>query len=271
MTDAIVGAVEESNVFAIISGGWTAGAAEGATKGAAEGATKGSTETATKGATETATEEKTEAEKEAEIATAYMKEKIGERPNSMHYVDSVPHEWLFPQISAALHHGGAGTTAASIRAGIPTLIKPFFGDQTFWAQRVEKLGVGTHVASLDKKDIAAALFKATTNEKQIAAAKALGKQVDSEDGVKIAIDSIFNTRAINLKKKPRPSSTKLGEIKAQLSSILEELPFGGIWRTVRLKKQPPESQSSSKTSSEVGHIALMEKKPSEKIPLLSTP
>ncbi|KAA1085852.1 hypothetical protein PGT21_021657 [Puccinia graminis f. sp. tritici] len=218
MTDAIVGAVEESNVFAIISGGWTAGAAEGATKGAAEGATKGSTETATKGATETATEEKTEAEKEAEIATAYMKEKIGERPNSMHYVDSVPHEWLFPQISAALHHGGAGTTAASIRAGIPTLIKPFFGklignldqqsnlrpqksdlliqsnpgDQTFWAQRVEKLGVGTHVASLDKKDIAAALFKATTNEKQIAAAKALGKQVDSEDGVKIAIDSIFN-------------------------------------------------------------------------------
>ncbi|KAA1064986.1 hypothetical protein PGT21_020911 [Puccinia graminis f. sp. tritici] len=221
MTDAIVGAVEESNVFAIISGGWTAGAAEGATKvaaegatkgaaegatkGAAEGATKGSTETATKGATETATEEKTEAEKEAEIATAYMKEKIGERPNSMHYVDSVPHEWLFPQISAALHHGGAGTTAASIRAGIPTLIKPFFGklignldqqsnlrpqksdlliqsnpgDQTFWAQRVEKLGVGTHVASLGKKDIADALFKATTNKKQIEAAKALGKQVDS--------------------------------------------------------------------------------------------
>jgi hypothetical protein len=166
MTDAIVGAVEESKVFAIISGGWTAGAAEGATKGAAEGATKGAAEGATKGSTEattkgaikTATEEKTEAEKEAEIATAYMKEKIGQRPNSMHYVDSVPHEWLFPQISAALHHGGAGTTAASIRgkysitsfsdhpsiiglqakpkysrrnlfdiAGIPTLIKPFFG------------------------------------------------------------------------------------------------------------------------------------------------
>jgi UDP:flavonoid glycosyltransferase YjiC (YdhE family) len=47
------------------------------------------------------------------------------------------------------------------------------------AQRVEKLGVGTHVASLDKKDIADALFKATTNKEQIEAAKALGKQVDS--------------------------------------------------------------------------------------------
>jgi hypothetical protein len=79
---------------------------------------------------------------------------------------------------------------------------------------------------------------------------------------------IQKTRAINLKKKPRPSSTKLDEIKVQLTKIMEDLPFGGIWRTVRLRKQPPESQSSSKTSSEAGHIALMEKNPSEKVPLL---
>ena len=56
-------------------------------------------------------------------------------------MDKVPHDWLFPRIDAALHHGGAGTTGASLRAGIPTLIKPWFGDQYFWASRVQLLGV----------------------------------------------------------------------------------------------------------------------------------
>lgn len=51
------------------------------------------------------------------------------------------YSWLFPQVDAVLHHGGAGTTSASLRAGIPTLIKPWFGDQYFWASRVQRLGV----------------------------------------------------------------------------------------------------------------------------------
>lgn len=62
-------------------------------------------------------------------------------PPQCYTVDKVPHDWLFSRIDAALHHGGAGTTAASLRAGIPTLIKPWFGDQYFWAARVQKLGV----------------------------------------------------------------------------------------------------------------------------------
>jgi sterol 3beta-glucosyltransferase len=62
-------------------------------------------------------------------------------PPEVYQLDKVPHDWLFPQIDAALHHGGAGTTGASLRAGIPTLIKPWFGDQFFWASRVQKLGV----------------------------------------------------------------------------------------------------------------------------------
>jgi sterol 3beta-glucosyltransferase len=64
-----------------------------------------------------------------------------EIPPQCYMLDKVPHDWLFPQIDAALHHGGAGTTGASLRAGIPTLIKPWFGDQFFWASRVQKLGV----------------------------------------------------------------------------------------------------------------------------------
>lgn len=62
-------------------------------------------------------------------------------PPECFMLDRVPHDWLFPRVDAALHHGGAGTTGASLRAGIPTLIKPWFGDQYFWASRVQKLGV----------------------------------------------------------------------------------------------------------------------------------
>ena len=62
-------------------------------------------------------------------------------PPQCYVVEKIPHDWLFPRIDAALHHGGAGTTGASLRAGIPTLIKPWFGDQFFWGARVQKLGV----------------------------------------------------------------------------------------------------------------------------------
>ena len=69
------------------------------------------------------------------------KEPEVEFPPECFLLDKVPHDWLFPRIDAALHHGGAGTTGASLRAGIPTLIKPWFGDQFFWASRVQSLGV----------------------------------------------------------------------------------------------------------------------------------
>ena len=64
-----------------------------------------------------------------------------EFPPECYALDKVPHDWLFPRVDVAFHHGGAGTTGASLRAGIPTLIKPWFGDQFFWASRVQKLGV----------------------------------------------------------------------------------------------------------------------------------
>ena len=54
----------------------------------------------------------------------------------------VPHDWLFPRVRAVVHHGGAGTTAAGLRYGKPTLIIPFAGDQPFWGHRVHELGCG---------------------------------------------------------------------------------------------------------------------------------
>ncbi|TDD58684.1 glycosyltransferase, partial [Actinomadura rubrisoli] len=57
-------------------------------------------------------------------------------------VRDVPHSWLFPQMAAVVHHGGAGTTAAGLRAGVPTVVCPFFGDQPYWGERVAALGAG---------------------------------------------------------------------------------------------------------------------------------
>lgn len=112
-------------------------------------------------------------------------------PKSIYPLASVPHDWLFKRIDAACHHGGAGTTGASLRAGIPTIIRPFFGDQFFWADRVEALGVGTGVRKLTVDSMAEALIAATTDHKQIDRAKLVGEQIRSENGVAIAIEAIY--------------------------------------------------------------------------------
>lgn len=114
-----------------------------------------------------------------------------EFPPEIFSVDAIDHSWLFPRIDAACHHGGAGTTGASLRAGIPTIIKPFFGDQFFWAERVESLGVGSGLRQLTYEGLATALVEATTNERQIAKAKIVGQTIRSEDGVQRAIEAIY--------------------------------------------------------------------------------
>ncbi|XP_021771579.1 sterol 3-beta-glucosyltransferase UGT80B1-like isoform X2 [Chenopodium quinoa] len=57
-------------------------------------------------------------------------------------LENCPHDWLFPQCSAVVHHGGAGTTATGLRAGCPTTVIPFFGDQFFWGDRIHQKGLG---------------------------------------------------------------------------------------------------------------------------------
>ncbi|CAF3658202.1 unnamed protein product [Rotaria sp. Silwood1] len=63
-------------------------------------------------------------------------------PSNIFKIGNVPHDWLFQYVSAVCHHGGAGTTAAGLRAGKPTIIVPFFGDQFFWGRVIEKSGAG---------------------------------------------------------------------------------------------------------------------------------
>jgi sterol 3beta-glucosyltransferase len=64
-------------------------------------------------------------------------------PESIHILKYAPHSWLFPQMAAVVHHGGAGTTASGFRAGVPTVIVPHNADQPYWGRRAKQLGVGT--------------------------------------------------------------------------------------------------------------------------------
>lgn len=100
-------------------------------------------------------------------------------------IESAPHDWLFPRVRAVVHHGGAGTTAAGLRAGKPMIICPFMGDQPFWGRRVCELGVGPppiRQKRLSADKLARALLTVTENESMTTNAKDLGNRIRSENG-----------------------------------------------------------------------------------------
>lgn len=98
-------------------------------------------------------------------------------------VADVPHEWLFQKTAAVVHHGGAGTTGAAVRAGVPQVVVPSFFDQFFWAERVRALGVGTTVpaAKLTAARLGAAVEQALRPEVRMRAQE-LAKLVAEERG-----------------------------------------------------------------------------------------
>jgi sterol 3beta-glucosyltransferase len=111
-------------------------------------------------------------------------------PRSVFVVDSAPFAWLFPRVAAVVHHGGAGTTAAGLRAGVPSLVLPFFGDQPFWGQRVAELGVGPAPISRQKltvERLAQAIDQAVTDQAMRQRAANLGTKIRAEDGVAGAV------------------------------------------------------------------------------------
>ncbi|KAI0164561.1 glycosyltransferase family 1 protein [Xylariaceae sp. FL1272] len=112
-------------------------------------------------------------------------------PPEIFPIKSAPHDWLFSQIDAAVHHGGSGTTGASLRAGIPTIIRPFFGDQFFFGSRVEDLGVGIYLKRWGAASFAKALWEATHSDRMIVKARVLGETIRKENGVNTAIQSIY--------------------------------------------------------------------------------
>jgi UDP:flavonoid glycosyltransferase YjiC (YdhE family) len=116
-----------------------------------------------------------------------------ELPDYVFKVENIPFDWLFPRMSAAVHHGGAGTTASALRAGIPSVIIPFFGDQFFWARRVYNLKVGPppiRKSNLNKETLSRAIKKALKSEEIITGAKEIGQKIRSENGVEKAVRAI---------------------------------------------------------------------------------
>jgi sterol 3beta-glucosyltransferase len=117
-------------------------------------------------------------------------------PENIFQIDSIPHDWLFPQMACIVHHGGAGTTAATFRAGVPGIIIPFLGDQSFWGYRSMKLGISPATIPYEKLNIdilAAAILRAVedTNIRQNVAS--LGEKIRAENGVKTAVEIIERT------------------------------------------------------------------------------
>lgn len=106
-------------------------------------------------------------------------------PPHVYAADSIPHGWLFPRMAAVVHHGGAGTTGAGLRSGVPAVITPLVADQPSWARAVHELGAGPApipFPALTAERLAAAIHQAVTDQHMRHRAAELGTQIRAEDG-----------------------------------------------------------------------------------------
>lgn len=128
----------------------------------------------------------------AVIATGWGGLKIPEAlmTKQVHVIDSAPHDALFPHMAGVVHHGGAGSTAAGLRAGKPTLICPFFGDQPFWGERIHTLSLGPAPLPQKKitvKTLTQRLQQLKHNPHYAHQARQIGQLLAHEDGVGQAV------------------------------------------------------------------------------------
>ncbi|KDO83748.1 hypothetical protein CISIN_1g0064121mg, partial [Citrus sinensis] len=128
-----------------------------------------------------------------------------EVPDNIFLLEDCPHDWLFPQCSAVVHHGGAGTTATGLKAGCPTTVVPFFGDQFFWGDRVQQKGLGPApipISQLTVENLSNAVRFMLQPEVKSRAME-LAKLIENEDGVAAAVDAFHRHLPDEI---PMPSS-----------------------------------------------------------------
>jgi sterol 3beta-glucosyltransferase len=109
--------------------------------------------------------------------------------NNLLYLEAAPHDWLLSRCKMVIHHGGAGTTAVGLRAGIPNIVVPFLGDQPFWGERVNAIGAGPRpilVNDLSIEKLSQAIVEAE-KESFRKNAQAIGQQISTEDGTGDAV------------------------------------------------------------------------------------
>jgi sterol 3beta-glucosyltransferase len=127
------------------------------------------------------------------LATGWGGLTAKDTPNNIFVLDQAPHHWLFARMSAVVHHGGAGTTAAGLRAGCPTIVCPFIADQPYWGKRVHQLGVGCQPIAqkqLTAENLAQAIYTVTHNPDIRQNAAVLGAKLRAEDGVARTIEIV---------------------------------------------------------------------------------
>lgn len=113
-------------------------------------------------------------------------------PQNFFVIGDTSHHWLFPHVAMVIHHGGAGTTHTACRAGVPSIIIPFAGDQSFWAGRLASIGVAPKHAPHVKLDAQrlSSMIAFAGNPEVVQRAKALGAAMAQEDGVSFAVEQI---------------------------------------------------------------------------------
>lgn len=124
------------------------------------------------------------------ISTGWGGLKTNTLPETILQIDHAPHAWLFQRMAAVVHHGGAGTTAAALRAGKPSVIVPFFGDQPFWGWRVHALGAGSRPIPQKKltvEKLSIAIKDVMSSPHIRRKAEELGENIRNEDGIGNAI------------------------------------------------------------------------------------
>lgn len=118
--------------------------------------------------------------------TGYLSENV-------YSIQSIPHDWLFPRCLAVVHHGGAGTVAAGLRAGIPAVTVPVFGDQPAWGRRLEQLGIAPPpipIQQLTAQNLATAIRQVLNTPSMGQQARKLAASIQIEQGVSRAVEVI---------------------------------------------------------------------------------
>lgn len=114
-------------------------------------------------------------------------------PDDILVVDAAPHGWLFPRMAVVVHHGGAGTTAEGVRAGVPNLVLPFILDQPFWGERIRALGLGPAPIPqkrLTSDRLANAIHAAVTAPEIKRRAATCGTAIRAENGLDNAVSLV---------------------------------------------------------------------------------
>ncbi|CAL1363100.1 unnamed protein product [Linum trigynum] len=151
-----------------------------------------------------------------------------EPPEDIFLLEDCPHDWLFPQCAAVVHHGGAGTTATGLRAGCPTTIVPFFGDQFFWGDRVYNKGLGPApipISQLSVENLSSAISFMLQPEVKSRATE-LAKLIDNESGVAGAVNAFHRQLPPALPLAPSAAS----------SDTDEEVQYGVQWVFAQIGK-----------------------------------